>query len=379
MTRLIALSRALACPTILSLAVGAPAALAGAPQAARSTTGSVVSLDWSSFTIRVGGRRMPIVRALTAAADVVTQGDYPYVYGGGHAQAGTASIGIKGPGYNGRRLGFDCSGSVGAVLASAGLLPAGMPVPNDAGIIAELRQQKLIARGVGHGPNAVTFWDKPGVHIFMSINGRDFGTSDGGAGNPAQSHGGAGWLDDGAPDASSPAFKPYHLIASELSAATVYGPTLTFQTGGVYDLLGGVVLGDSLHVSYTQDRRGALTARVVAFAGARTVTATITAVADDRSSVTVQTATGNTLTLTTADPRLLDWVGVGDDVSLTYTPGAGGTLVARAIQPVQKPRFGGPRRTSALRPSAPVLRPSDSAQPPLRCGIGVQVGPQCVH
>ena len=335
MTRLIALSRALACATILSFAVAAPAALAGPPQAARSATGSVVSLGWSSFTIRVGGRRMPIVRALTAAADVVTQGDYPYVYGGGHAQAGTASIGIKGPGYNGRRLGFDCSGSVGAVLAGAGLLPAGMPVPNDAGIIAELRQQKLIARGVGHGPNAVTFWDKPGVHIFMSINGRDFGTSDGGAGNPAQRHGGAGWLDDGAPDASSPAFKPYHLIASELSAATVYGPTLTFQTGGAYDLLDGVVLGDSLHVSYTQDRRGALTAREVAFAGARTVTATITAVADDRSSVTVQTATGHTLTLTAADPRLLDWVGVGDDVSVTYTPGAGGMPVARAIQPVQ--------------------------------------------
>ena len=120
-----------------------------------------------------------------------------------------------------------------------------MPVPNDAGIIAELRQQKLIARGVGHGPNAVTFWDKPGVHIFMSIDGHEFGTSDGGAGNPAQRHGGAGWLDDGAPDASNPAFKPYHLIASELSATTVYGPTLTFQTGGAYDLLDGVVLGET--------------------------------------------------------------------------------------------------------------------------------------
>ena len=77
------------------------------------------------------------------------------------------------------------------------------------------------------------------------------------------------------------------------------------------------------------------TAREVAFAGARTVTATITAVADDRSSVTVQTTSGHTLTLTTADPRLLDWVGVGDDVSVTYTPGAEGMPVARAIQPVQ--------------------------------------------
>jgi hypothetical protein len=341
-TRLIALSRTLACATILSLAVGASAALAAQPRGARAATGSVVSLGWSSFTIRLGGGHMPIVRALTAAADVVTEGDYPYVYGGGHAQAGTASIGIKGPGYNGRRIGFDCSGSVGAVLAGAGVLPAGMPVPNDAGIIAELRQQKLIARGIGHGPNAVTFWDKPGVHIFMSIDGHDFGTSDGGAGNPAQRHGGAGWLDDGAPDASNPAFKLYHLIASELSAITVYGPTLTFQTGGAYDLLDGVVLGDNLHVNYTRGRGGTLTAREIAFAGARTVTGTITAVADDRSSVTVQTSGGHTLTLTVADPHVLDWVGVGNDVSVTYTPGAGGMPVgagglpvAHGIQPVR--------------------------------------------
>jgi hypothetical protein len=343
-TRLIALSRTLACATLLSVAVGASGASAALaaqpaqpsqPRGARAATGSVVSLEWSSFTIRVGGRHMPIVRALTDAADVVTQGDYPYVYGGGHAQAGTASIGIKGPGYNGRRIGFDCSGSVGAVLAAAGVLPAGMPVPNDAGIIAELRQQKLIARGVGHGPNAVTFWDKPGVHIFMSINGRDFGTSDGGAGNPAQRHGGAGWLDDGAPDAANSAFKPYHLVASELSVTTIYGPTLTFLTGSADDLLEGVVLGDNLHVSYTRDRRGALTASEIAFAAARTVTATVTAVADDRSSVTVQTAGGQTMTLTAADPHLFDWVGVGANVSVTYTPGPGGVPVARVIESVQ--------------------------------------------
>jgi hypothetical protein len=252
--RPLALSCALVCAAMLSMAVSAPGALAAQPQA----SGTVVALGWSSFTVRIGGRHMSVVRALTASADAVAQGDYPYVYGGGHAEAGTASTGLKGPGYNGRRVGFDCSGSVGAVLAGAGLLPAGMPVPNDAGIIAVLRRQKLIARGVGHGRNAVTFWDKPGVHIFMSIDGRAFGTSDGGAGNPSQRHGGAGWLDDGAPDASSPAFKPYHLVVSELSASTVYGPTLTFQTG--YDLLEGLVLGDSVHVSYTRDRKGALTA-----------------------------------------------------------------------------------------------------------------------
>ena len=265
----------------------------------------------------------------------MAQGDYPYVYGGGHAQAGTASVGLKGPGYNGRRVGFDCSGSVGAVLAGAGLLPAGMPVPNDAGIIAELRQAKLIARGVGHGPGAVTFYDKPNVHIFMSIDGHDFGTSDGGAGNPAQRHGGAGWLDDGAPDASSRLFKPYHLVGSALSATTVYGPTLTFATGRAYDLLQGVAVGDDLQVSYARDRRGALTATAITYAGATTVTATITAIADDQSSVTLQIADGHTLTPATPDARSLDWLGVGDQVWVTYTPGADGAPVVRAIQPVR--------------------------------------------
>jgi hypothetical protein len=269
--RLLALPRALACALALSagllsgaagaagVAGSAPSAGAGSGQAA----GTVVYIGWSSFTIRTGGRRMSVVRALTAAADQVAQGDYPYVYGGGHAQAGTASIGIKGPGYNGRRIGFDCSGSVGAVLAGAGLLPAGMSVPNDAGIIAELRRAKLIAAGVGRGPGAVTFYDKPNVHIFMSIDGHSFGTSDGGAGNPSQRNGGAGWLDDGAPDASSRAFKPYHLVAAALSAPTIYGPTLTFETGRSYELLQGVAVGDDLHVSYTRDRKGALTATTV--------------------------------------------------------------------------------------------------------------------
>jgi hypothetical protein len=334
--RLLALSCALVC-ALLSAGLPAAGAAAAPPTSGDSAgpleaSGTVVSLGWSSFTLRTGGRRMSVVRALTAAADVVAQGDYPYVYGGGHEQAGTASIGIKGPGYNGRRTGFDCSGSVGAVLAGAGVLPAGMPVPNDAGIITELQHARLIARGVGHGPGEVTLYDHPGVHIFMNIEGRFFGTSDGGAGNPSQHNGGAGWLNDGAPDASSPAFKAYHLVASAVRASTLYGPTLTLQTGRNDNLLAGVAIGDSLHVSYARDHKGVLTAATVAFAGARTVTGTITAIADDRSSLTVQTTDGRTLVFAPADPRMLDWIGVGDSVQVTYTPGADGSLEARMIQ-----------------------------------------------
>jgi hypothetical protein len=99
-----------------------------------SVPGTITALSGSSFTIQTAGRRTGVVNALTAAAAYVTSQDYPYVYGGGHAQAGIASIGINGPGYNGKRAGYDCSGSVVAVLAGAGLWPAGGGVPNDAGI-----------------------------------------------------------------------------------------------------------------------------------------------------------------------------------------------------------------------------------------------------
>ena len=119
-----------------------------------------------------------------------------------------------------------------------------------------------------------------------------------------------------------------------LSAAVVYGPTLTFQTGGAYDLLDGVVLGDALHVTYTQGRKGVLTAGAVTFADAHTMTATIISIAEDRSTVTVQNSGGQTLTLSPATPHLLDWLEVGDAVSVTYTLGADGAAVARTIQRV---------------------------------------------
>ncbi len=76
-----------------------------------------------------------MLNALTTAADRSTAADYPYVWGGGHGQAGIASVGMKGPGYNGKRRGFDCSGAVAAVLVAGGLWPAGHSVPNDAGLI----------------------------------------------------------------------------------------------------------------------------------------------------------------------------------------------------------------------------------------------------
>jgi cell division septation protein DedD len=236
------------CALILSAAAG-PAGAAIAPSRTSSpatVTGPITELGGSWFTLQTSGRRVGVINALNSAATQITDENMPYVWGGGHAEAGVASVGDKGPGHNGKRTGFDCSGAVAAVLADAGLWPSGAGVPADSGVISELLSEHLIARGVGSAPDAVTLYDDPGEHIFMNINGHFFGTSDGGgSGDPA---GGAGWLDDGAPDASSPAYMRYHFLPAVLAQQTSYGNDFTFQlpASGLFAATQGDGLGISL-------------------------------------------------------------------------------------------------------------------------------------
>lgn len=246
----------------LVLVAGLPAtSLAAGSSTHSSVSGTVIGVSGRTFAIEAAGGRMSAISALTAAATAVTAGDFPYVYGGGHAQAGIASIGIKGPGYNGRRIGFDCSGSVVAVLSEAGLWPVASGVPGDAGVIAQLRSDRLIAPGRGRGATEVTLYDDPGVHIFMDIDGHFFGTSDGGGGgNP---NGGAGWLDDGAPDASSRHYKPYHLLPGVLQQRVAFERITTFETQGRAGLTHGLVLGGAVRVGYTVAPNGVLVAQGV--------------------------------------------------------------------------------------------------------------------
>ena len=249
------------CAVIGALVLSATALAAPPAAATGHTSGAVIGVARGSFAIESGGGRMSVLNALTNAANLVIEDDFPYVYGGGHAQAGIASIGIKGPGYNGRRIGFDCSGSVAAVLAGAGVWQPTDGVPNDAGIIAELKSEHLIARGAGHGASEVTLYDDPGVHTFMDIDGHFFGTSDGGGGgNPA---GGAGWLDDGAPDATSRVYKRYHLLLGVIQRQTTFERILTFQTSGHPSIAHGLELGSEVHVAYMQTPTGRMTAEGV--------------------------------------------------------------------------------------------------------------------
>ena len=250
------------------------------------------------------------------------------MYGGGHSSAGNASIGIPGPGYDGKQIGFDCSGAVGAALAGAGLWTPGTGVPRDDGIITQLRHQRMIAPGVGRGPVEVTLWDHPTVHIFMNINGRFFGTSDGGEG--ADAAGGAGWLNDGAPDTYNPAFKPYHLLPWVLKSRTGSGQSFGLQAGSrASGRLGcgregqgplqGALVGDD-------DRdRGHVP-------GVAEATGTVGAIAPDGSSFTLQGASGATRTVSTAGRagKGMDSVVAGDTVRVRYSK-VGSQLIAHAL------------------------------------------------
>ena len=250
---------ALAPATACTLAPAARAASSPSPPSTGTVRRTVVSIGWSELTVRTHARTMGVMAALTAAADHVAAGDYPYVWGGGHTAAGSADIGEldpahhtgNGPGHNGRRVGYDCSGAVAAVLAGAGLWTAGTGVPSDAGIVSELRHAGVIVRGAGRGAGAVTLWDRRGSHIFIELGDRFFGTSDGGAGAADNPHGGAGWLDDGAPDTRLRSYRPFHLVAGALRGRVPYGPTVSVALRGTLaDTASALPAGARIRVSY---------------------------------------------------------------------------------------------------------------------------------
>jgi hypothetical protein len=104
------------------------------------------------------------VKAMVEKANWITEQHYNYLWGGGH------NMEFKGP--------YDCSGAVSAVLHAGGVLDS----PRVSGDFTSWGDP---------GPGVVTLYCNA-EHIYMSINGRFFGTS---GSNPG---GGAAWF-DGAP------------------------------------------------------------------------------------------------------------------------------------------------------------------------------------
>jgi hypothetical protein len=298
-------------------AIAAIPARAASPSAARHAAGRVTFVGLSSFTIQTGGRRVGRINALTAAANRITARDYPYVWGGGHGAAGVPSIGTSWRGNSRTRFGYDCSGAVAAVLAGAGLWPAGTPVPNDAGVISYLLRRRLIAPGPASAPTGVTLYDHPGIHIFMNINGRFWGTSDGQEG--ADPAGGAGWLSDAALDAHSKQFLDYHVLSGVLEGAST-GQAYTFQFESEPLLALGLFPGDAVRIGYDPSSIGTMNAMAVSYTDQRTATGTLVAAAQDGSSFTLMSRDGTSTTYETGgDAALTQRLALGDFVSVEYT------------------------------------------------------------
>jgi hypothetical protein len=289
----------------------------GRPLASGEVTGRVVYIDGSSFIVRTAGRAKGVVHALTVAANRITRHNYPYVYGGGHSHAGKPSRGMGGTGHKGHRVGYDCSGSVAAVLAAGRLWRPGSGVPSEAGMIKELRARHMIAPGAGKGPVQVTLYDDPGVHIFMNIDGRFFGTSAGGP--PGDRAGGPGWLGTSAPDATTSWYKRYHFVSRVLKGSTKSGQNVTFRLTGRPSFAALLARGANVRVSYEETQVGTMMATGVTYAKTKTVTGTVTTLAPDASSFTIQKTGGGSMTLaageaTDAVRSLL----VGASVSVSY-------------------------------------------------------------
>lgn len=150
----------------------------------------------------VGGQ----VAMALAEANRINSEHFPYKWGGGHG-------GFEGP--------YDCSGAVSAVLHAAGLLPKPMV------------SGELASYGAA-GPGPITIYAN-GVHAFMSIMGRFFGTS---LSNPG---GGAGWFPaalgrgeaaEGDSGGSFAVRHPTGVLAEALAKQTITGPNGALKSIG---------------------------------------------------------------------------------------------------------------------------------------------------
>ena len=135
----------------------------------------------------------PLLARLVTVADEIAAARIPYCYGGGHTTPARPSHGtychsasnqfVSGTAYDG----LDCSGAVSMLLQVSGV---NTPTLDSTG---------FMSFGDAGPGQQFTIWANP-AHVFVSIDGRDWGTSDA---NPS---GGPGW----APH-TTVGFTPRHL------------------------------------------------------------------------------------------------------------------------------------------------------------------------
>jgi hypothetical protein len=151
--------------------------------------------------------------AMIKEATKLTNAKDPYVWAGGHTTLGVPTSG-----------GFDCSGSVSAVLGAGGFLSS----PQDT---QSLRQAlgKSVLPGKGSGNPECTIWINSTVaprHTFMRLNGQYFGTSVGGTNadntrlNSTSSGPSLYVKGTPAPNTTDPAFAAFHIPVPLLGTPT---------------------------------------------------------------------------------------------------------------------------------------------------------------
>jgi hypothetical protein len=100
--------------------------------------------------------------------------------------------------------------------------------------------------------------------------------------------------------------------------------------------------------------------KALAYSGARTATGTVTAMTG--STLTVQTASGASVTLATSlVSQLVNGVQPGDGVAITYAKDAAGGLIPHALQITSSPPPANP--TGPATPTAPGSPSGDPGSP----------------
>lgn len=168
------------------------------------------------------------IDAMIREASKITNQNYFYSWGGGHGSAGTPSLGTEHASGGAQHVGFDCSGSVAAVLFAGGLIPGGGV--GDSGGFGSY-QSKDTASGPapsGSKPEVTVHYN--GSHVWMTINGRYFST---GWNHHTNSHGGAGWGGTSSSEWPQESYQTYHFTAASLQEPhTAPPPPLTGGPGG---------------------------------------------------------------------------------------------------------------------------------------------------
>jgi hypothetical protein len=204
---------------VLGVAAGSLATAEASLASAATIKGTIIATRTYDFTIRTAGTPNDPLARMVSYATALGAKDYKYVYGGGHAHAGTPTDG-----------GFDCSGSVAAVLAAGGLWPKAGAVGSDLGLVQELK---------------VTLYDHPGKTIEMSIDGRIYGVG-------GDSKGGPGWVDDSLVSKSD--LREYHILPRALHASNADSNDVTFSyrlTGAGYKISKELTVGAKVSLSYS--------------------------------------------------------------------------------------------------------------------------------